>query len=247
MSERTIIDVGMHNGSDTEFYLKKGFRVIAIEANPRFVEAARERFAAEIAQGRLEIVEGAITDADGDVSFYVNLDQDLWSAVDEKIGSRMGTRAEKITVPSIRIEDILEGRDDVYYIKCDIEHADIFVLRALGRMRRLPRYFSVEAHELDYLAHLVVAGYDRFKLVNQGLHWVVKLPDPPLEGPYVEHKFDRQSSGPFGEETPGEWQTLAEAAQTFGAVKHLKRAGPQLIPGYFDFHAKLTADKDEWK
>ena len=86
MDERVIIDVGMHNGTDTDFYLKKGFRVIAVEANPRLVEKARDRFAAEIASGRLEILEGAITDREGDVEFWVNLDQDLWSAVDEKIG-----------------------------------------------------------------------------------------------------------------------------------------------------------------
>lgn len=29
-----IIDVGMHYGNNTAFYLKKGFRVAAIEANP---------------------------------------------------------------------------------------------------------------------------------------------------------------------------------------------------------------------
>ncbi len=35
MNKSLIIDVGMHTGRDTEFYLKKGFEVIAIEANPR--------------------------------------------------------------------------------------------------------------------------------------------------------------------------------------------------------------------
>ena len=30
-----IFDVGLHRGEDTEFYLKKGFRVVAFEANPR--------------------------------------------------------------------------------------------------------------------------------------------------------------------------------------------------------------------
>ena len=32
-----IYDVGMHKGEDTEFYLRKGFRVIAIEADPDLV------------------------------------------------------------------------------------------------------------------------------------------------------------------------------------------------------------------
>jgi 16S rRNA A1518/A1519 N6-dimethyltransferase RsmA/KsgA/DIM1 with predicted DNA glycosylase/AP lyase activity len=29
-----IYDVGMHHGEDTEFYLRKGFRVVAFEADP---------------------------------------------------------------------------------------------------------------------------------------------------------------------------------------------------------------------
>ena len=34
MQSDLIIDVGMHTGKDTLFYLQKGFRVVAIEANP---------------------------------------------------------------------------------------------------------------------------------------------------------------------------------------------------------------------
>jgi hypothetical protein len=29
-----IYDLGMHRGGDTQFYLEKGFRVVAVEANP---------------------------------------------------------------------------------------------------------------------------------------------------------------------------------------------------------------------
>ena len=32
-----IFDIGMHIGQDTEFYLKKGFCVVAVEANPKLV------------------------------------------------------------------------------------------------------------------------------------------------------------------------------------------------------------------
>ena len=36
-----IYDVGMHNGSDTAYYLHKGFRVLAIEANPVLAKQGR--------------------------------------------------------------------------------------------------------------------------------------------------------------------------------------------------------------
>ena len=29
-----IFDIGMHCGEDTDFYLKKGFTVVGVEANP---------------------------------------------------------------------------------------------------------------------------------------------------------------------------------------------------------------------
>lgn len=248
MEQRTIIDVGMHDGGDTDFYLKKGFNVIAIEANPRFAKLGRERFADAIREGRLRLIEGAITDQSegGKVTFYVNLDQDLWSSTEQAPGTRQGTRAEKIEVDAIRFEDIVEGREDVYFIKCDIEQGDIHVLRGLRALRRLPRFVSVEAHSAEYLAHLLVTGYDRFKLVNQGLHRWVTLPNPPREGVFVEHTFPRFSSGAFGEESPGNWQTFDEIVSTLSCVHQIQRASKNIIPGYFDYHRRLGKDRDEW-
>jgi spermidine synthase len=45
MIPNLIYDIGMHDGSDSEFYLRKGYRVVAVEANPKLVEACRERLA----------------------------------------------------------------------------------------------------------------------------------------------------------------------------------------------------------
>ena len=36
-----VYDVGMHKGEDTEFYLRKGFRVIAFEADPDLAHSGR--------------------------------------------------------------------------------------------------------------------------------------------------------------------------------------------------------------
>lgn len=60
-----IIDVGMHNGQDTAFYLAKGFDVVALEANPVLVDAARIRFASEIESGQLQILPEAIAETEG--------------------------------------------------------------------------------------------------------------------------------------------------------------------------------------
>jgi hypothetical protein len=44
-----IYDLGMNNGDDTDYYLKRGFEVVAVEANPALCQVARDRFAEAIA------------------------------------------------------------------------------------------------------------------------------------------------------------------------------------------------------
>ena len=67
-----IFDVGLHRGQDTRFYLDMGYRVVAVEAEPGLVEAARRMFAPEIADQRLAIVHCAISGEDGPVPFWVS-------------------------------------------------------------------------------------------------------------------------------------------------------------------------------
>lgn len=55
-----IFDVGLHRGEDTEYYLKKGFRVIGFEADAELIKYCRQKFATEIQNGLRHIIEGAI-------------------------------------------------------------------------------------------------------------------------------------------------------------------------------------------
>jgi hypothetical protein len=65
-----IFDVGHHDGEDTNFYLAKGFRVVAVEAMASLCDAARERFKSEIASEHLVIESVAVADSAGPVTFY---------------------------------------------------------------------------------------------------------------------------------------------------------------------------------
>jgi hypothetical protein len=42
-----IFDVGLHKGEDTDFYLRKGFRVVAFEAHPDLILNCEVRFERE--------------------------------------------------------------------------------------------------------------------------------------------------------------------------------------------------------
>lgn len=98
-----IRDVGLHHGQDTDFYLK-GYRVVAFEANSGNAAFCRERYATEIADGRLTILGGAITEefpnnGNSSVKFYRNEDHSLWGNTSEDWAYRntiFGTTHETI-------------------------------------------------------------------------------------------------------------------------------------------------------
>lgn len=220
-----IVDLGMHDGTDTEFYLAKGFDVLAVEANPSLAAAVKERLRANIENGSLTVLEMAVAGYDGEIDFYLS-DQDLWASTTPDMADRgiHGVTRHKITVPCTTLDSILAGRPRPHYVKIDVEGCDPECVAAIGRLPERPRFVSFEADLTDpeetigLLAELESYGYDRFKLVNQAIHETRTLPNPPLEGSYVEAHFNKHSSGPFGEESPGAWLSRAEVAERYEEV-----------------------------
>jgi FkbM family methyltransferase len=220
-----IMDVGMNNGDDTGFYLAKGFRVVAVEANPTLVDRGNQRFAAEIAAGRLRICGVAIGDKDGVVDFFLDTKDDGRSSLSQDYAiqnvTARGGEWRRIEVPCRRMESILEEYGVPWYLKVDIETADRLCLEALRRCRHRPRYVSFELNLADFedtfliLGVLRELGYRSYKIVNQALHHLVRLPNPPREGSYVDFRFRKRMSGPFGEETTGRWMDLDRTAERY--------------------------------
>ena len=64
-----IYDIGMHEGEDSKFYLLKGFRVVAVEADPELCRVAAERLGQFTATGQLTIINRAIAPERGPVTF----------------------------------------------------------------------------------------------------------------------------------------------------------------------------------
>jgi FkbM family methyltransferase len=213
MIEDLIYDVGMHQGTDTEFYLRKGFRVVAVEANPELVNKVKDRRKDDVANGQLTIVELAITDRTGFTDFWIATDDDAYSSLtDKSVPTWSGKK--RIQVKCDTFDTVLQKHGIPYYLKIDIEGADLRCLKAMRGFETKPKFVSFECRLQDFestfdgLAELWAMGYRRFKLVNQARHNELRCPNPPREGNYVETKFTGSTSGPFGEETPGEWLTI---------------------------------------
>src|ERR1035437_9044672 len=123
MQDSLIFDIGCHRGEDSDFYLKKGFRVIAVEANPALCRELKQKFADQIADGRFVIVEKAIAEQAGEVEFFVNEKASIWGTIRAEMVKRnqySGAMFTKIVVPAITFASLVEQFGIPYYLKIDI-------------------------------------------------------------------------------------------------------------------------------
>ena len=218
MQDDLIYDVGLHQGLDTEFYLAKGFRVVAVEADRALAAAARTKFADALRDGRLHVVEAAIAERAGTVRFFRNTKNSEWGTIDAAFAERnerFGAASEVVEVPAITFAELLAQHGVPYYVKVDIEGADDLCIAAIEQLEQRPRYVSFETAgparfpaTFLTLARLVRSGFRSFQITNQARHRRLRLPHPAREGRFVEHRFRTGSSGPFGQELASRWLTL---------------------------------------
>ena len=109
MRDDLIFDIGMHKGEDTAFYLKKGYRVVGVEADPDLAAFCRQRFASQIQDGRVHVIEGAIVAKDdvknGTIKFYKN-QHSIWGTTSEKWRDRNAQFGALSTQISVRCVDL---------------------------------------------------------------------------------------------------------------------------------------------
>src|SRR5215469_5903117 len=142
MSYRTIVfDVGLHNGDDAAYYLSLGYRVVGIEASPALAERAKERFAEQIRQARITVVNAGILRQPGLFTFYRNLVDDGWSSFDPERGKR--GKWEEIEVRCVTTRSLFEEYGTPFFLKVDIEGTDLQALDSLTP-EHCPAYVSLE-------------------------------------------------------------------------------------------------------
>jgi FkbM family methyltransferase len=274
--QNLIFDLGLHQGEDTGFYLAKGFRVVAFEADPELVKNCQEIFAAELQSGQLTIVEGAIVEnaaEESTVTFYKNSTVTVWGTVNpswKERNERSGWGSEEITVATVDFGDCIKRFGVPYYVKIDIEGADMLSLGKFAEFEPKPDYISIESSKtsLDEIATelglLESMGYDNFKAVQQATIPGSMAPRPAREGRDIDLRLARDSSGLFGKELAGEWKNSAGIRQAYKRIfvgyrvfgndsfmrtnplarpiwRGLQRLLGRPIPGWFDTHARHSS------
>ncbi len=161
-----------------------------------------------------------------------------------------------MTVETCRFGSIIERFGRATYCKIDIEGNDDLCLEDLTH-RTAPRFLSIELGEGDrQLRRLAKLGYAKFKMISQRtlrqpslllLSLKAHLPAPARRlfsaaeivatrrGLDASWRFSPGSSGPFGEDTPGEWQGLDAALETCGRIGRLGHD----LSEWHDIHASL--------
>lgn len=118
--DSVCIDVGAHIGSMTHLFrtLAPKGRHVAIEAIPTKAAWLRKRFA------DIDVKDVAISDEEGEVTFFENLDRPGFSS----LGARSG-RNREVAVTCTTLDKLLAARDRVDLIKIDVEGFELNVVR----------------------------------------------------------------------------------------------------------------------
>jgi FkbM family methyltransferase len=228
VNEKLIYDVGAHKGEDTEFYLKKGFAVVAIEAVPEFCVSLEQKFSNFVQKGQLKILNVAVSRTGGPVDFYIDEEVSEWGTMNPDWIARNrslgGGKIRKISVAARPLVDIIKEYGVPRYCKIDIEGNDLDALMSLIGSPEVPRFISIESEKRDWnrlMEELLTyreLGYSRYKIVDQTLVKFQTCPLPSREGNYCDHIFQYESSGLFGDELPGPWISLPEAVEAYRQI-----------------------------
>lgn len=233
MPDDLIYDVGQHRGEDTAYYLAKGFRVVAFEANPDLVEACARRFSREIDDGRLTIESGAIAppDAGEAVTFYRN-EMTVWGTTSpdwQERNQKLGRQSGAITLPRLDFAEALRRHQAPYFLKIDVEGADHHILDVIASSGVTPEHISIESEKVDFdvlveeVDRLVSLGYRRFRAVQQANVVGRRLPVRTLGGTTVVHRFERHGSGPFGDDLDQPWLSRDAVIEDYRRIFRLYR------------------------
>jgi FkbM family methyltransferase len=236
-------DVGMNNGDDCEYYLKKGYQVVAIDANPLLCQQATRRFENEIRAGRVTILNLGVGPRSSRMTFFIHKGHSVLSTFCPEqalSGNKSDLNPEvwhPIEIDVRRLSDIIQFFGDGEYVKIDVEGFDVITLKDLSEHKIHPNYISAEAHQIDTFCHLIAMGYTEFKFI-QGATVQALFSDHEIRvlgGGVAKHSFLAHSAGPFGEDIPGPWMNKKEILAVWQ-----QRGG-----GWCDIHARISPVRAE--
>lgn len=259
MAAPLVFDIGMNDGTDSAYYLRRGCRVVAVEANPLLVEESKQRFGREVDEGQFAVVNVGIAEGEGEAEFWVCDDWTPWSSFDREGASRNGSRHHAERVQLKPMSAIVAEFGIPHYCKIDIEGYDKYCLDGLS-FDDHPQFLSVEfSLDFPFAERMRELGYERFKLIHQlsfcsaSTGWYSARTHVPNErvqaglerlhggvrGALNDGRwyFKVGSSGPMPEDTPGRWLSYQEVLDLRSYLAERYADGRMGPLDCFDLHA----------
>jgi FkbM family methyltransferase len=227
-----VMDIGVSEGNDTAYYLAKGFRVIAVEADPAACQALRVRFQADIERNALLLLNFAASDTFGSsLDIFVHKVHQGISGVTKR--AELTDDYIRHSIVTIDWRTLLAQAGMPRYVKIDIEGNEVPFLQGMLQDRRVPEFISVECYQFRPTEMLHELGYKRFKLVDQNPPGGFQLPARQLEGRSVKTANFKHASGPFGLDIfgDGEWMDFDSFHVAWKTLQ------PTFNRTWFDCHA----------
>lgn len=143
---RIVVDVGARGRARSNSYdlLRSfGWKGVLFEANPNLIDSIGTDFAGL----DIDLVQCAISDYDGEATFYLGVNDDV-SSLNEHASLGWGPVAGQVEVPVRRLGPQLEKRGvplDFGLLSIDIEGEDIRVLNDVVASGYRPRWVIIEA------------------------------------------------------------------------------------------------------
>lgn len=174
--DRLMLDLGAHDGTDSAYYLHRGWKVVAVEAHPGLARGLTDMF--HLCPLECRVVNRAISPEGKEARLYVSdkgLAGETHSIFPDKVKR---CEPEGYTVPGTTVGKLFDLYGVPFYMKVDIEGADVLAMRQLHEWSKVgrnvpPAYLSVELswdhpeETLEIFSHLAYMGYDLFRLADQ--------------------------------------------------------------------------------
>jgi FkbM family methyltransferase len=168
-------DIGANRGVFTYWLLRLGARVATFEPNPYMGRILRRRFPDALADGRLDLFDGAVSDSSGLVDLHIPRGYSPLATIDgHAVGE--GVPVDEVTVRCFRLSDCLD--EPITFIKIDVEgHEQRVVDGARDLIASFRPSLLIEAEErhrpgavASLRASLEPLGYKGFFARADGLH-----------------------------------------------------------------------------
>lgn len=212
---KLVYDLGANNGDDTEYYLLKGFDVVAVDADSDMCAHVSRRFSSAIEAGRLRVCNLGVSNAKRLDNFYANVADPAISTFhpEEFDKTTWASKAwiEKV-IPVVPISYLVAIFGEPFFMKIDVEFEDVNVLYDLVKHNIRPNSISVEVQNIETFMALSKMGYRKYRImqgdiIDKKFH-AVKICD--MDGNYHNFSFTKHSSGPFGDDFHDKWLSERE-------------------------------------